>query len=174
MAVEGSVLQSLGINGFTLVGQIVNFLILLFILKKFVYRPILTKLEERNITIKKGLEAAEKNITTQKDLEAKFEEKMSKAETEADKIIAAAKKDAEKAKDEIIAQAKEASQKVMEKRNAEIESKLRTQEKELEKKIVDIARDMSAKVLEGLIDKKTQEVIIKAQLQELEAVKLSK
>jgi len=52
-------IENFGLNPILLGAQIVNFLIILFILKKFLYKPILTTLEKRKATIKEGLDKTE-------------------------------------------------------------------------------------------------------------------
>ena len=53
------IIKNFGVNPMLLVAQIVNFLIVLFILKKFLYKPVLDVLKKRQITIKEGLKQAE-------------------------------------------------------------------------------------------------------------------
>ncbi len=54
-----SVLSDFGINPILLAAQVVNFLILLFILKKFLYGPILKVLDQRKQKIEQSLKNAE-------------------------------------------------------------------------------------------------------------------
>lgn len=53
------ILNQFGIKPVLLIAQVVNFLILLFILKKFLYGPILKVLKERKDKIARSLKAAE-------------------------------------------------------------------------------------------------------------------
>lgn len=87
-------LTALGINGKLLIAQIVNFLILLFILKRFLYRPIVEMLQNRKKTIAKSLEDAKiiERKLSETDTEAR--EKLAKAVNEAQRIIDEAKKQA--------------------------------------------------------------------------------
>ena len=170
---EGNVLTSLGFNTASLIGQVVNFAVLLFVLKKFVYTPILNKLDERAKTIKQGVMAAQENVKKQEEMEKTFEKKMTLAAKKTDEIIAQAKEDAKSVKEDIIAQAKKDSEKMMERKKAEIEELLVKQEKELEKKVVDVAADLTKKVLSDALDAKTQENIIESQLKKIKNVKIS-
>ncbi len=52
-------MESLGILGPNLLFQIVNFLIVLYVLNRFLYRPILRLLADRQERIRQGLDAAE-------------------------------------------------------------------------------------------------------------------
>lgn len=53
------IIKNFGVDPILLFAQIINFLIVLFILKKFLYKPILELLKKRQLTIKNGLEQAE-------------------------------------------------------------------------------------------------------------------
>lgn len=53
------IVKNFGLNPILLGAQIVNFLIVFFLLKKFLYKPILEVLSKRQITIKEGLKQAE-------------------------------------------------------------------------------------------------------------------
>ena len=53
------IIRNFGVNPILLAAQIVNFLIIFFILKKFLYKPVLELLKKRQTTIKDGLEQAE-------------------------------------------------------------------------------------------------------------------
>lgn len=107
-------MQALGIDWKLLLAQIVNFLILLVLLTKFLYKPIVKILDTRTEKIEAGLKAAEKS---QKDLE--------KADVDAEKIREKAYEDA----NEILVNAKaEASAEAK-----QIVSKVETQAKEIRK-----------------------------------------
>ena len=80
-------LNKLGIDYKLLIAQIINFLVLLFVLWKFAYGPILAILEKRQKKIEKGLadaEAAEKRL---EESEKKQKEVLRKARTEAKEIV---------------------------------------------------------------------------------------
>jgi len=57
------------INFFQIIFQIINFTILLLLLKKFLYKPILKILKQRAQKIEEGIEAAEKSIEERDKLE---------------------------------------------------------------------------------------------------------
>ena len=52
-------MDALGINGPFLIAQIVNFVLLLLLLRAFLYKPVLKMLESRKQRIAEGLQAAE-------------------------------------------------------------------------------------------------------------------
>lgn len=80
-----------GIQPILLLAQAVNFLILLFLLNKFLYKPILKILDERRATIAKSLEDANQiTIELQKTAQDR-EHKLQKAMEEARELINDAK-----------------------------------------------------------------------------------
>lgn len=99
-------LENLEIKWQLLLAQAVNFFILLFILKKFLYKPMLKFLRERREAIETGLkksEAAEQQFKEMRKLQAT---ELAKTRKEAQQIVDEAKKRAEDAQNEILATAK--------------------------------------------------------------------
>jgi hypothetical protein len=68
--------------------QIVNFLVIAFIFKKFLYKPILDTLQKRKAAIKKGLKDAEDASLALEKAEESKEQILNKASKEAESIIA--------------------------------------------------------------------------------------
>ena len=77
---------------------VITFLILLFILKKMAWKPILSSLDERENKIKESLEKAEFARTEAEKLIAENKSNLAKAEEDAQKIIAQGREYAEKLK----------------------------------------------------------------------------
>ena len=82
------ILTDFGVQPIYLAAQMVNFIILLLILKKFLYRPILKVLNDRKKTISNSLLEAEQITTQLQTTEVKAAEKLSDASKQAREIIA--------------------------------------------------------------------------------------
>lgn len=80
-------LKDFGVDPRLLAAQVVNFLLLLFILKKFLYGPLLKVLEERKQKIKHALKQAEEIEEKLQKTEEEREKALEKATLEAQKII---------------------------------------------------------------------------------------
>lgn len=78
-------MSEFGVQPILLAAQVVNFLILLFILKRFLYKPLLNVLQKRKDAIAESLKNAQE-----------IEIKLAEAAKEKDKIIEEAAKQAEK------------------------------------------------------------------------------
>jgi len=112
------VLGQLGINGWLIVAQIINFVLLLWILKKYVYKPLLNRLErDERERVQLEDDAAKmsqdkKNIDTDRetaiaDAKKKSEAILVEAERIADEVKKAIQKEAEDSKKFLLTQATE-------------------------------------------------------------------
>ena len=94
---------------------IITFLLLLYLLAKFAWKPLLKMLEERENLIKSSLDDAEKAKLELERLNEESEKIMAKARVEAQEILAEGKTTAEKVKEDTISKAKEAAKQRREK-----------------------------------------------------------
>ena len=78
----------MGIDLTTLIAQIINLLILIWLLKRFLYKPVLNMLKERQALIDSEIDRA--RLATQNALaeEAKYQEKVVAFDRERDKMYA--------------------------------------------------------------------------------------
>ena len=90
----------------TLIAQILNFLFLVFILAKFVYKPLLNVMEARKNKIASDLEAADTAKVEAEAVKAEYAAKLADARQEAQAIIENARKNAQAAHDKIMAETK--------------------------------------------------------------------
>lgn len=84
------ILSDFGVQPILLAAQIINFLVLLFILQKLLYKPILKVLEERKRRIEESLLNAEKIQKELEETEIRREKVINDAIDEGKKIIAEA------------------------------------------------------------------------------------
>jgi F-type H+-transporting ATPase subunit b len=63
------------INWFTVTAQIFNFLVLVYLLKRFLYKPIVRAMDERERRIASRLEEAEKREEAARQEQDQYEEK---------------------------------------------------------------------------------------------------
>jgi F-type H+-transporting ATPase subunit b len=115
-------MDAFAINAKILIAQIVNFSIILFVLAKYAYKPIVAMFEERKNKIAQGLIEAEKAAETLAESENKAKEIEAKAYRQAEKIIAQASASAKKEADQVIKRAENQAAKII--GQAETEAKL--------------------------------------------------
>ncbi|MEK7165189.1 MAG: ATP synthase F0 subunit B, partial [Patescibacteria group bacterium] len=86
-------MEKLGIDIWLLFTQVVNFTIMVVVLNKFLYQPILRMLKERQQKIEAGLANAQKSLIEEEKQVKKRAEVLADAREEARAIIETAKKD---------------------------------------------------------------------------------
>lgn len=126
---------SLGLNAKMLVAQLINFAILLFVLHRFVYTPIVRILAERTDRIEKGLAQADE---AQKKLEAVTEKEraiLAEAKREAREIVAAAQKQAEENRARLAAAAQDESARMIAATRTQMDAQKAQLEDEIKKDI---------------------------------------
>lgn len=142
-------LESLGIDWKLLIAQIINFLVLFLLLRKFLYGPIVNMLQDRKKKIEQGLKDAEDARQRLEEASAESKKLLSKASTESEKIVAAAKKEIEQETQKKIQEAQTKATEIIENSRKQA---LAEQEKVVEKakkEITDLAILISEKVMES-------------------------
>ena len=119
--------------------QIVNFIILLWILAKFAYKPLLKAMDDRRNRIVKDLDSAEHARKEAETLKLEYANQLKTARKEASDIIAKANADAQKLHDEALAQAQK-------ERDALLESGRERVEAEKKKALLDVREQVIASV----------------------------
>lgn len=164
-------MEQLGINVPGLVAQIINFLLLLVILRAFAYKPILKMLDQRAAKIRESMDNAEaikKQLArTQEDYAAQIDQ----ARKEAQGIVGQANQIAERVRQEAQAQARQEAQAFLEKAQAQIERDKRQAIAELRKEVAELAILAAGKVVRRSLDDKAHYAIIEDVLAESDKLK---
>lgn len=141
------ILSEFGFDLRLFVAQILNFLILAFLFKKFLYKPLLGAVKKREEEIRRGISNAEKAEKALLSAEEKKDEVLNKAAKEAEGIINESRKSAQLESERIILETRAESERII--KNAKEQANL---EKEaIEKQISSIAIDASQKILNSVI-----------------------
>jgi len=128
-------IDKLGIDLKLLIAQAVNFLILLAILTKLVYRPILKLLDKRKKMIEQNVEDTKK-----------IEERLTKIEEEKEKIISDASKKAMEAIEKAKKEAEEEKQKILMNAKKEISSLAERYRAQLQEEKKQLTQEVKAEV----------------------------
>jgi F-type H+-transporting ATPase subunit b len=139
----------------------ITFVLLLLILKKYAWKPILSAIDQRESAIKESLEKAEKVQEEAKKTLEENKEKLAQAEEEARKIIEQSRDYAEKLKTQLISDSKEQARKIVEDAKVEIEREKEVAFNSLKSQIVDITVKAAEKILKENIDKRKNDDIVK-------------
>ncbi len=146
----------------------VTFLLVVFLLIKFAWKPVLGMINERNKSIEDALQLAEKTKAEMKTLQADNERIVAEARKERDTLL----KEAREMKEQMIAQAKveasEEANKIMAAAKASIESEKNQAMQELKNQVAALSFEIAEKVIgKELEDKKVSEQIISDSIKNL-------
>ena len=129
------------------VWTILTFLLLVFVLAKFAWKPLLKMLQDREDMIRSSLEDAEKAKSELERLNEESEAIMAKARSEAQSILADGKAAAEKVKDDIIAKSKEQANKIREDAGNQIQVEKDKAISEIKKEVVSLTLSVAEKLI---------------------------
>jgi F-type H+-transporting ATPase subunit b len=146
---------------------IVTFLVLLFILKKLAWKPILAMLEEREKKIQDSLDNAEQARNEAKTLLEKNNRMLKEARETSAQIIEKSKEQSEKMSRDIQARAQEESVRLIERAREEITREKKTAMNELRQETVDLGLAMAEKLIQGTIDRDVHKKLIESCIQNL-------
>lgn len=164
-------MEQLGIEPQLLLAQIVNFLIILFVLSKLLYKPILRMIEKRKKEIAEGLAITEKMRLSEEKLKEKEEKLLMEARREARNIIEAGEKEGEDTKKDIIAGAHKEAEAIVAKGKDDVEALREKMEKDVRRAAIELATAMTKRLVSTVLGVGEQHKLIAKQLKELEKVK---
>lgn len=132
--------------------QTIAFLLLLFLLAKFAWKPVLAAIKEREQSIDEALNKAELAKQEMARLTAQNEELMKEARAERDRIL----KEAKTLKDSIVHDAKTQAHnegaKLIEKARIEIENQKKAALSELKSQVSSLSLEIAERVLRNQLD----------------------
>ena len=145
--------------------QVVIFVGLIFLLKKFAWKPILDAVNEREQGIKNALESAENARNEMQNLQADNQRILQEARAERDAML----KDAREMKEKMVADAKseaqEQGQKMIEQAKAAIESEKNAAMADLKAQVATLSLSIAEKVLKDeLSNKESQTKLVEKML----------
>ena len=147
--------------------QTLLFIILLFLLKKYAWKPILDALNSREEGIKNALDEADKARQEMVELKSSNEQIVKEARAERDAML----KDARSMKENMITeakdQAKEQANKIIEQAKATIENEKLAAITELRNQVAELSIGIAEKILKDELSQKDKQVeLIEKMLQE--------
>ena len=143
----GELVTNLGIDWRLLIAQIVNFFILLFILKKFLYKPLLSVLDKRRTVIEGNLKKERELDTRLVDLDAEHEKMITDSRVKSKALLDDSYKRASATADEIVEQARVEAQAIIEK----TEKQLMYRKKQFDAELVSNSGELVALSIEQVL-----------------------
>ena len=167
VASEG-IFSALGINWMMLIFQIVAFLILVWLLGKFVYPWLLKSVDERQEKIEAASKAAAEAQTAAADAEARVEKLLKKARAEAADIVATAKLESAAALSASEEKAKKRAEQIVADAQSEIAKEVISAKKALHNETIELVALATEKLVGSAVSKTIDESLIRDALKAAE------
>jgi F-type H+-transporting ATPase subunit b len=146
----------------TFFAQIINFLILLFILGKFAYKPLMKVLDERRERVANDLETAEKTRVEAEALKAQYSKQLADAREEANAILDKANKAGQKVHDDYMAQAQAEKDQMMTAAKQTIADEKDQALTDVRAQVITLATEIASKVVDQKLNSAAdQEMVAK-------------
>jgi F-type H+-transporting ATPase subunit b len=150
----------LDLNPGLTIWTIVSFIVLVAILSKYAWKPLVQALAEREDKIRSALEQADRARSEAAELLKKNEESIARAEQEYQRMLRESKLLAEKMKEEIVGKARQQAQQELQRATEEIQRNVDSARKELRGEVADLAIKVAEKILDESLDAQKQKKIV--------------
>ena len=152
--------QFVSIAPWTMIFTWVNLLILVLVMKKFLFKPVMKMFAERENEIGSMYEKAEEAQKSAEAMESEYTQKLSAAKEEASRIMKDATHEATLRGEQIVADAQQKASAITTKAQKEIEREKEAAVKEIKEDIASIAVQLAEKVIEKDLTDKDHERLL--------------
>jgi F-type H+-transporting ATPase subunit b len=148
---------------------IITFLVLLFLLAKFAWRPLLRYLDARREMIRKSLEDAQQAKRELEELNQKSAQILKNAYAESESILSKSRVEAEKFREEMKQKARTDAEAIVREARGQIETETARVLRQIRGEIADMSVAIASKLIHRSFSKEDNSALIEETLKELEA-----
>ena len=149
-----------GVNFWTMIFAWCNLLVLYFVLRKLLFKPVKNMIDSRQQEIDGMYSDAEKSREDADAMKADYEEKISHAKEESEEILKNAVRRAQLREEEILREANDKAARVMKRAEEQVEMEKKRAINEVKNEVSDMAIGIASAVIERDIDRKEHEALI--------------
>jgi len=164
---------SLGINLPLVVVFTVNFIVLLIMLRLFLYKPVIKVLDERTKRTREAMELAEATKKEYEQAKGEVQKQIEKGRQEAQAILTQAMQVGERLKEESRTEATKQAQVIIDRTRSELEAERDKIIGDLRREFVDISIAAAEKVIKETLDREKHRKLIEETLQQSTVLKKS-
>ena len=157
----------IGINPWTALFVLLNFLLLFFVAKKFLFVPVKKMIDSRQQEIDDMYAQAQSAQDSAKALEEEYQAKLASAQETGDRLVKEAMERGKNREEEIIRQASREADAIREKASADIAREKKQAINDAKNEISSLAMEIAGKVVGESLDAAKQEKLVNSFLEEL-------
>lgn len=162
------IFETFGLEWQLVVAQIINFIIIYFILKKYLYKPLLRMIAQRQDLAKESVEKSQESEKVLEKAEAQEKIIIQKAQTSSKQIITDAKETAEEIVKSAEIQAKKQSEATIAEAKIQIQQETEIAQAKLNEYVSTLSIQLLKKSLSNVFTEKEQQEIIQRAVKELQ------
>ena len=164
------IIKNFGVNPILLAAQVVNFLIIFFILKRFLYKPVLELLKKRQKMIKEGIEQAEESRIKLEKVVVEEKNILRTAQLQAKKLIEDARRESVELTLQMTQDAKKQTEKILQDAKEQIARESLETEKRLAVNTSKLAVSFLEKALGEFFSAKEQKEVVSNALKKIKKI----
>ena len=145
---------------YTLIAQIVNFIILLWLLAKFAYKPLLKAMDDRRAKIVKDMDQADHARKDAGAMKQQYADQLKNAKKEANDIISRANNMAQQLHDEALASAQKERAELLASGRQTVEMEKRKALLEVREQIIALSTEIAGRVLQAKLDSAEDQALV--------------
>ncbi len=149
-----------GVNFWTMIFAWCNLLVLYFVLRKLLFKPVKNMIDSRQKEIDDMYSDAEKLREDTAVMKADYEEKISRAQEESEEILKSAVRRAQLREEEILREANDNAARVMKRAEDQVEMEKKRAINEVKNEVSDMAIGIAEAVIERDINRAEHEALI--------------
>ncbi len=148
----GEIMHQLGIEPATIVVEMVGFVLLLVLLKRFLWSPVTSYLEQRQMDIAQTYDKVEHTRQEMERLRSEYEQRLASIEAEARAQIQQAVKEAQEVREHILAEARQQAEKMIRDAEEAIRYEREKALAEMRTQVVDLTLLATSRILQESVD----------------------
>jgi F-type H+-transporting ATPase subunit b len=161
------IIQKFGLEAKLFLFQLINFLIIVFILKKFLFAPLKKMLDERKRKIEQSLQDAENAKIVLENASEEKKDILTKAKSSADLLMATVKVSIKETKEKAVIEAKHRSEQIIDDAKQKAVTEFESMNKQIEKISLDISGKVMSKVLSDLFTETEKQKLMSRALEKI-------
>jgi F-type H+-transporting ATPase subunit b len=162
------IIQKFGLETRLFLFQLVNFLIIVFVLKKFLFAPLKKILDERKRKIEQSLQDAENAKIILGNAAEEKKKILTEAKSSADVLMATTKVSIKETKEKATIEAKRRSEQIVEEAKQRAATEFENMNKKIGKMSVDISGKVMSKVLSNLFTEDEKQKLMSRALEKID------
>lgn len=161
---EGESVNLLEPNGGLMFWTLIIFVLLMTVLQRFAFKPMMAAVEARELALQEAIDAAKRDREEAQRVLAENQAQLDRSRAEAQKLIADGRATAEKLRNDLIEQTRAQQQEMMERARRDIETEKNNAIASLRREAVDLAIAGAGKVIERNLDSDANRKLVESYL----------